>query len=671
MNIDLSVVLAGIEHAFTLTNLLWLLIGVCLGLIAGTLPGFSGGSMMAILMPLVVVLPVDTMLITLAAVYAANVYSDSTAGILYNIPGGAAGVPATVEGYQLKSRGRLVEAFANQVAGSFFGATFGFFFLVALVPTFLYFVQFFGSAERALLAVWALVFISSGVITRGDPVRAFISVGIGLTLGLIGQQPNIGTFRFTFGLTGLWDGLKVVLVVLALFAIPQLLEMVRNRTSFAQENERVADIPFFGLYHAVLRTFWTGRDVLVRSALFGVLIGVVPGIGTSTASWGGYSVAQSLTKHPEPFGTGNPDGVLGAECASNSCEVGTVIPLLALGIPGSAGAAIMLGALSMVGINPGPSMYASYGQQVWTIIFGIGLSGFVFTLLAYPFIRGAQWMSLLSVPFLVAAIGILCVLGSYLQSHSAFGPFVMVLMGVAAMFGGNLGLKPAAVLIGFVLGPGIEKELIRAYQIGGFERFLKPTAAIILVVVLVTLVLGIIRNVRDHRLSQAEKAEAMAEGPTEPDGVAAAKAFTFGGLALVLAAALLLTTLHYPFYASIWVWFVGIGFLILPALILIRGNLKFAGAARAWLATGPGETVDRVGMFSNVIVIAALLSYIGLITTLGFLLASGLFTLVLMLVFERGVVRPVLAAVGAMAFAWAVVTGFEIYMPRGIFNLPF
>jgi putative tricarboxylic transport membrane protein len=672
MGVDLSVVGEGLIHALTIHNLMWLAIGVALGLVSGTLPGLGGGTMMAILLPIVTKLPIDTMLITLAAIYAANVYADSTTGILYNIPGGAAGIPATIEGYQLKLRGRLEEAFSAQVSGSFFGACVGFLVLLVLVPSFVYFVKFFGSAERALLAVWALVFIASGAITRDDPLRSFLSIGVGLALALVGQQPNIGTFRFTLGLEGLWDGLKVVLLIMGLFAIPQLLDMAKLKGAFRTSDLGVERMTFVSLYRSMGSVLWKGRDVVTRSSLFGVFIGVIPGIGTSTAAWIGYSVARSRSKLPDKFGQGNRDGVLGAESASNACEVGTIIPLLALGIPGSAAAAIMLAALNLVGINPGPSMYATHGAQVWTVMFGIGLSGIMFSLLAYPFIKGAQSLSSLPVSVLIGSIGTLCVMGAFLETHNLFGPTVMVVLGVLMVFGIAIGLRPAPLLIGFVLGPGIEKELIRAYQIRGFSRFLQPASLVILTIIAVTLAFAIYRRLKPTASDEDKLLELIEGGEKPDDSVQIARTYLTDKLLAVLSIAfgafLLSVTLSYPLFASLWVYFVGTFFVLLPAVLLLVKDLRSFSQNLALARSGTLE-VDRSDLFKQLVIIGAFCAFIALINPLGFLLASAIFTFSIVAFFDRNVISAALAGIGVAAFIWVVKTAFSFYLPTGLLSL--
>ena len=664
MGIDLSMVAEGMVHAFTAQNLLWLAAGVTLGLISGTLPGFGGGSMMAVLLPIIVTLPVDTMLITLAGVYAANVYADSTTGILYNIPGGAAGIPATIEGYKLNKQGRLEEAFAAQVSGAFFGSIVGFVMLLILVPTFIYFVKFFGSAERALLAVWALVFISTGAITKDNPLQSFLSVGIGLSLALIGQQPNVGTFRFTLGMEGLWDGLKIVLLVLGLFAVPQLLSMIEMRHTLTGE-DAARRISFTSLYRSMWRVLWEGRNIVSRTSIMGVMIGIIPGIGPSTAAWVGYSIARAKSKQPERFGQGNRDGVLGPESASNACEVGTIIPLLALGIPGGAAAAIMLGALNLVGIYPGPSMYATHGAKLWTVMFGIGLSGFMFTLLAFPFIRSAQFLSRLPVSVLIGGIGTLCVMGAFLETQNLFGIVVMLILGVAMVFGSMMGLKPAPMLIGFVLGPGIEKELIRAYQIRGLSRFTEPASLFILAVILLTFAFAIYSSAKARRNPPPVEPEyvdlEVKPNPYKDAGLAA--------LGIALATCLVLFSVEYPLLAKLWIYVVAGGFVIIPSVLLLRGAtiaLSGAGGMRPKLWEGP---IDRKGVFEQVVLMALFLVFVLTMPYLGFVLSSVLFVFCLAFYFERRIVLAVTSGILTGLFIYVVKTGFGFYLPTGIFDI--
>lgn len=668
MGVDLSIVWEGMTHALTFQNLLWLCIGATLGLIAGTLPGLGSGSMMAILLPIVVTLPVDTMLIALAGIYAANIYADSTTGILYNIPGHAAGIPATIEGYRLNVNGRLEEAFSAQVSGALFGSTVGFLLLVLLVPTLIYFVKFFGSGERALLSIWALVFISSGSVTREKPLQSFLSVGIGLALALIGQQPNVGTFRFTLGFEGLWDGIKVVVLVLGLFAVPQLLSMIKLVGGMTGAGSvKVDSIRFFSLYRSMGRTLWEGRGVVTRTSLVGATIGMIPGIGPSTASWVGYSIARAKSRLPEKFGEGNRDGVLGPESAGNACEVGTIVPLLALGIPGSAAAAVMLGALNMVGIYPGPSMYASYGVQVWTVMFGIGLSGVMFAILAFPFIRAAQFLGRAPVSVLIGAIGTLCMMGAFIQTSDLFGIEEMLAIGLGTVLLTQIGLRPAPTLIGFVLGPGIEKELIRAYQIRGVSRFLEGPSLAILAIIALTLGIAIYRGVHRRRAAAALRSDDTEDAGLPEAGHTKDNDLALGGLGVLLAACLLGFSVPYPPLATLWIYVVATGFIAIPALLLLR--MGWAERAKRMGAAALRSKLDKGLLLKRAAVFGFFLLFLAMIDYLGFVLATVVFVFGLATYFDRKPVRALVFAAIIAAFIWSMKTGFGFYLPIGDFGI--
>jgi putative tricarboxylic transport membrane protein len=404
--------------------------------------------------------------------------------------------------------------------------------------------------------------------------------------------------------------------------------------------------------------------VVTRSSLLGVFVGIIPGIGTSTAAWIGYSVARNHTTQPEKFGEGNRDGVLGAESASNACEVGTIVPLLALGIPGSAAGAIMLAAINLVGMHPGPAMYARHGVEIWTIMFGIGLSGLVFAILAFPFIKCAETMSRLPVSILIGAIGTLCVMGAFLETQSTFGPMAMIVLGIVMVFGITLGLKPAPLIIGFVLGPGIEKELIRAYQIGGFERFTAPASLAILAIIAATLAAGIYRQ----KAAGAAKGPAAAAAGTQEIGAGRDQG---GGsvlalIGLLVAMAMLAGTLSYPFFASLWVYFVAACFIALPSALLLAGDVRTRrpslGAALAKLrAAAPG---DR-SLAAPAVVFAAFFLFIALIHPLGFLAASAVFCVCVTLFLDRSPRRAAIGAVAVVAMIWAVKSAFGFYLPPG------
>ncbi|OUN00017.1 MAG: hypothetical protein BAA02_10705 [Paenibacillaceae bacterium ZCTH02-B3] len=561
------------------------------------------------------------------------------------------------------------------MGGSFAGATIGFIVLLVLTPTLIYLVNFFGSGERALFAVWALVLVAGGAVTREDTLKSFLSVGLGLALGLIGMQPNVGTFRYTLNLHELWGGLKIIWIVLAVFAIPQLFLMATMRSGFRElAGTKREPIPFVSIYTGAAKVIVKKWQLLLRSSLAGVFVGIMPGIGSTTASWVGYSAARSASREKEKFGKGTPDGVMGAESASNACEVGAIIPLLSLGIPGSAAAAIMLGAFILAGLAPGPGLYVTHGPQMWTIMFGIGLSAVVFTMLAYPFIKGAQWLSHLPIPALIGAIGALCMLGAYVDGGSTFGNMTVLAIGVATVLAGLLGIRPAPLLIGFILGPVIETELIRAYQIGGFARFTKPTSLLILAIILVTLFFSIRSYLRGRKGGREPLPGEPAEEKPEVRKLAAGfvKDMLLVLLVVVLSLLLLAGTANYPALASIWVYFVTGVFILLPALLLLIRNLRIAPAAVAWIKSRNREklfAINRQKFLDQLVVFLFFVIFIATMTTLGYVVSTFLFVLLVMLYFKLKPIRSLIMAFGVAGGMYVVKTVFQLYVPTGIWNI--
>jgi putative tricarboxylic transport membrane protein len=667
-SIDLAIMLQGLTNLFTITNLGWLFLGVALGLFAGTIPGFSGVSMIAIMLPFAVRLGVDTMLITMAGIYAAGIYSGSTSGIFYNIPGDAAGIPATIEGYKLTQKGRTSDALAAALGGSFCGGLIGFVLLVILVPVFMHFISFFGTAERALFALWAMILVSSGVVTKDDPFKGLASVGLGLALGMIGQQPNIGTFRFTMGLDHLWNGIDLVWVILGVFAVPQIVKMIDMINLNRDQSVNLEKVTFWGMYKRIFGIIRKGIGIISISSLYGSIIGIIPGVGAVTASWVGYAAARNKSKNPEEFNHGALDGVLGAETANNAAATAAFIPLFGIGIPGSGAAAIMLGALILVGVFPGPSMMANHGLEIWTVLFGIGFSCVAFMILAYPFIKFAESITKLPIPAFIGVIGILSVMGSYLTNFSIFGPLAMLILGIFVLFANNIGLVPAPIIIGFVLGPAIEMEVIRAYQIGGFGRFLEPTTLVILVIVVLTLVLGLYQSFKRNKVENETVSLELSDLRLN-----FIKEKVYAVLLVILTAAMFITSRDFPHLARIWVDMVLIFFLGAPAIIMLVKNINKLPQIVTWLKEG-GFSEIRSGivykkLFDIFMVIVFFLVFLILFNPMGFVVSAAIFVFGLSVYFARNLKKALIYSLFIGCLVFLLKTGLGFYMPRGIFGI--
>ncbi|WGF87831.1 tripartite tricarboxylate transporter permease [Marinivivus vitaminiproducens] len=475
-------------------NLGWLALGTVLGLVAGTLPGISGVSMMALILPFTYGMAPETAVLMLVGVYAASTYSSSTGGILYNIPGGAAGIPATVEGYRLAQKGRIGQALSGDIYASFFGSVIGFLGALILTPLFIAVASMLGTAERGLFALLALVLVGTGALSRADPLRGILSVGLGLMIATVGMQPNTGFVRYVQAFPQMWDGVNLIWLIVGLYAIPQTFRLATIEQYF--RTTRDADLHYD--IRAETRDYlsYAGRHkgLIIRTGLMGTLVGALPGLGTVAASWLGYQEAYRSSKNKDEFGKGSLEGLTGAETANNAAVPTTLVPLLALGIPGSAASSLILGAFLLAGVHPGPRMMEVNPETVWAILLGLFLTGFFFVIFGLPFHRVAVYITKMRPAYLIPAIVAFSAIGTFLATGFVEGIYITLLIGLIAMLLERLHLSISNILLGAILGPIIEQELVTAFAIGGIDRFARPGSLILLTIIAVFLIYGLAKN---------------------------------------------------------------------------------------------------------------------------------------------------------------------------------
>lgn len=679
---DISAVIAGLETLFQPVTLLWLVVGVLLGLAGGTLPGISGATLLAVILVFVLRLPLEAIVIAMAGIYAASVYAGSSTGILYNVPGDAAAIPSTIEGYAMTKRGESYKALVAAMSGSFYGAIFSALMLFILVPIFLYLVTFIGTGERALFALWALVLITSGALTKEDSLRGLASMAVGLFLGTVGMQRNIGAIRYIPNVFDLWDGINLLWLVLGIFAIPQIIQLPYVKITPQQDKISINPIPFFKMCFTMIRQH---QWVLLRSAIAGTVVGVIPGIGAVTASWIGYAQAERASKNRETFGKGNYEGILGAETASNACVPGTFVPLMALGIPGSAVGAIIMGGFISAGVYPGPALMLNNGPVVWTILFGIGLSSFVFLLFGVPFIKLAQVMVSLPNEFLIALIGMLTMMGTFLARFNVFGALFTIALGLIVMLCTKFGLVPSAVLLGFVLGPVIEVEFIRAYQIGGFGRFLEPFSLVLVLLTIGTLGWSIYSNYATKKKASKAKSEEdakreeMEERYFKKEEVKVGnyiQDIVFALFGFGLAAYIFISLRDISTLGRFWPYLIAGFFLGVPcALMLLRALIKVTprqiGGTIRDAIPGIKQKLVSSRTLDFIVIMGGLVLTTYMIDILGFVGACGLYAFII-LTFFGGIKRPIRIVIGTAAFTiamWALRVAFSFPLPTGILGL--
>ena len=474
----------GFATALTVTNLLWALVGVTLGTAVGMLPGIGPALTIALLLPVTLSLPPTPAFIMFAGIYYGGMYGGSTSSILLNTPGESASIMTSVDGHAMARAGRAGPALATAAIGSFVAGTLATAALTFTAPMMAEFALRFGPAEYFSLTV--LAFMAVACVMTDSPVRGFASLVFGLCLGLVGIDPLTGGARLTFGIPQLLDGIDVVIVTLGLFAVGEVLYAASTRSSAPED---VAEIE---------TSVWMTADDWKRSwkpwlrgTAIGFPLGSLPAGGAEIPTLLSYALERRLSKTPEQFGHGAIEGVAGPEAANNASAAGTLVPLLTLGLPTSATAAVMLAAFQQYGLQPGPRLFSEQGRLVWALIASLYIGNVMLLVLNLPLLR--VWVSLLKIPkpLLYAGIMVLASLGAYGLNQSMFDVALVYVIGLAgyAMRRARMPLAPA--VIGVILGPIAEQHFRRALAIGEGSPaifVIRPLSCALLVVAVVLLI---------------------------------------------------------------------------------------------------------------------------------------------------------------------------------------
>ncbi len=455
-----------------------------MGIFFGAMPGLTATLGVALLTTLTYGIPRETAMIALLAIYVGAVYGGSYSSILINIPGTAAAAATAIDGYPLACKGEAGRALGLTTTSSWIGTMFGMLVLVSVAPLIVMWALQFTSFEFFLLAFFGILI--SGTLTSHDLVyKGWISGLIGLFLATVGRDRLQFFPRFTFGFSELDSGLDVVPVLIGAFGIPQIISVLKDRMSVGEAKKFQRVLPEFGiiLHHI---------PDIIRSALIGVGIGAVPGIGEDIAGWVSYGTAKNSSKHPETFGKGEYTGVISAETANNSCIGGALIPLLTLGIPGSPPAAMLLGALMIHGVRPGPMIEMEEPGFIMQMTAILLLASFAMWI--NGMILAKQVVKILRVPppLFMPIIGVLCVVGSYSISKNLVNLYLMIPIGILAYFMTEMGYPIAPMVIGVILGPMCDENLRRALMVsqGSFMPIFQRPVALILFLIIVFMIVS-------------------------------------------------------------------------------------------------------------------------------------------------------------------------------------
>jgi TctA family transporter len=475
----------GFQTAGTLDNLMYCFIGVVLGTLIGVLPGIGPLATIAMLLPATYKMTdPTTALIMLAGIYYGAQYGGSTTAILVNLPGESSSVVTTLDGYQMARRGRAGPALAIAAIGSFIAGSVATFLLAAFAPPLAEVAFKFGPAEYFALMVLGL--IAAVVLAHGSVLKALCMVIFGLLLGMIGTDVNSGVARFSFDVPELSDGIEFVAVAMGMFGFAEIilnLEQKENREVFTSKVTNL--FPRWDDFKQAL-------PAIIRGTGIGSVLGILPGGGAVLASFSSYAIEKKISKHPEEFGKGAIAGVAGPESANNAGAQTSFIPMLTLGIPTTPVMALMVAAMMIHNIQPGPQVMTSNPKLFWGLIVSMWIGNLMLVILNLPLV--GMWVKLLSVPYRIMypAILLFCCIGAYSINNNVFDVFMTIPFAILGYIFKKLDCEPAPMLLGFVLGKLMEEYLRRAMTISRGDWtvfFTRPLSATLLVIAIILLVI--------------------------------------------------------------------------------------------------------------------------------------------------------------------------------------
>jgi len=484
----------GFGTAVTLQNLLYCLIGCLVGTLIGVLPGIGPVATIAMLLPLTFKLPPEAALIMLAGIYYGAAYGGSTTAILVNLPGEASSVVTALDGYKMAQNGRAGAALSISAIGSFFAGTVGTLLIVLFAKPLTEMAQKFGPSEYCSLM--ALGLVAAVVLASGSVIKAIAMVFLGLMIGLVGTDVNTGAQRFTFNIPELSDGIDFAPIAMGLFGIAEIIANLEKRSTRTVEQ-------------TVITSLWPTREevrqawpAVLRGTGIGSILGVLPGGGPTLSAFSAYTLEKKLSKTPQMFGKGAVAGVASPESANNAASQTSFIPMLTLGIPSNAVMALMVGAMIIQGIQPGPEVMTKKPELFWGMIASMWIGNLMLVIINLPLI--GIWVKLLTVPyrFLYPSILLFCCIGAYSLQNSTFHVMTVAIFGVIGYIFLKLGCEGAPFLLGLVLGPQMEEYFRRAMLLsrGDATVFVtRPLSAGLLAVTVLLLILMALPALRKKR----------------------------------------------------------------------------------------------------------------------------------------------------------------------------
>ncbi|OZI70219.1 tripartite tricarboxylate transporter permease [Bordetella genomosp. 6] len=496
-------IMLGLSTALAWNNLLWCIIGVSLGTLIGVIPGVGTLATMSLLFPITYVLEPTAALIMLAGIWYGSTYGGSTASILLNLPGTPANAVTCLDGFPMAKQGRGGVALLMTTVASFYGASVGIVMMMLFSPLVAEMAFKFGPAEY--FSIMALGLVAASVVSSGSAIKGITMVVGGVMLGLVGTDVNSGVARFDFGFPELQDGVQIVALAMGLFGVTEIIASINH----VKAADRKIDVSMKAMLPTrdEMKRSW---GPMARGSGLGSFFGVLPGVGPTVAAFMAYALEKRTSKTPERFGRGAIEGIVAPESANNASDQASFIPTMTLGIPGSVTMALIIGALMIHGIQPGPQMLTEQPEMFWGLVMSFWIGNIVLVILNVPMI--GLWVRVLTIPYhvLYPAIVMFICIGTYAVNNNVFDVYAVLVFGIAGYILRVLGFEPAPLLLGYVLGPMLEENFRRAMLLsrGSLQTFIeRPISMWVLLLTAVLLVWGIWGSLRRR------PAASMAQSP--------------------------------------------------------------------------------------------------------------------------------------------------------------
>ncbi|MDP8919964.1 MAG: tripartite tricarboxylate transporter permease [Pseudomonadota bacterium] len=642
----MSAMFEALQELLSVQHFLFLWLGVIVGMVVGILPGMGGTAGMALLLPFVYGMDQASALALMIGMLATTATGDTFPSILMGIPGGSSSA-TVLDGFPLARQGHAARALAASFSASLLGGLLGSLVLTACVFIARPLILGVGMGEQLLLILLALTMVGS--LTGKSALKGLASCGIGLMLGAVGSAPATGELRYTFGTVYLSDGIPLVVLALGVFAMPEIVDLMRQRSAISTIEklgsgwrEGIAD---------TFRNWW----LVIRVSGLGAIIGVLPGVGASTADWLAYGHVVQSSKDKSKFGKGDIRGVIAPEAANNAVRGGDLVPTLFFGIPGSGSMALLLGAFVLIGLEPGARMVTDNLDLTFIIIWSLAIANvfgaILCILLAGPIAR----LTLVRYAFLAPMITVILMFTAYQSTQSWGDLFTLMGLAVFGLFLKRFDWSRPALVVGFVLSPGLEANIYQTAQVYGLSFMARPQAMLIAALVLASLAVGVYNMLRKDPSSDVAAAP-LSRRPQLIFSAALVVAFVVALVALANAAYL---TRLYP---------LGIGLITLALLVGVMAQQATAQLTNPVLADGDQSGGDGyAGQPGRSLYVGWFLLFLGLVYVLGFTIASAIYVFAFITAeCGRPFYRNAAFSVGVVAVLTLLTTVLYLDYPDGL-----